>query len=244
MGLEDLTEVEIVHGSTSLAYAIFGMIIGLIIAYRGYKNKQNDILAVGISLTITRVPWLSAGISFVTFIFFDFILPDTLYFFIAYGITGFSLILWMYVMSKFLFPKHTKKVVLIYTAIHIFYEILLITLLIVNPTMVATKDGLFDLSSGSIMFIFIIYALASLLVTMIWFIRDCLKSENLNTKWRGRLLLIATLLLIFGFLMEVFPLNAVLLLVVRLILMVEVVISYLGWLLPNRVANWLIKDKE
>ncbi|MFX1257166.1 MAG: hypothetical protein ACFFAN_04875 [Promethearchaeota archaeon] len=245
MGIEDLTELEIVHGSTSLIFSIVGIIIGLTIAYKGYKSQQEEILAVGISVAFSRVTLLPAGISFITFIFFDFILPDTLYFFITYGITGCAIIPWMYAMTKFLFPQHLKKVLLIYIAIHIFFEILLITLLIVNPAMVATKEGFFNLNSGIIMSIFVIYSTISVLYTMFWFIRDCLKSKNLNTKWRGRFLLMSTLIVAFGIVTDsAFSLNAILLLVVRLILLVGVVINYLGWLLPKWLANWLIKENK
>jgi len=34
------------------------------------------------------------------------------------------------------------------------------------------------------------------------------------------------------------------LIIVKMILMIRLVFSYLGWLLPERVASWLIKDKE
>ncbi|MFX1257168.1 MAG: hypothetical protein ACFFAN_04885 [Promethearchaeota archaeon] len=244
MGIEDLTQLEIVHGSTSLAYAIVGIITGVIIAYKGYKSQQKEILTVGISMTISRASLLSAGISFLTFILFDFILPDTLYFFITYGTSGFGLVIWMYAMSKFLFPKHTKKVVLLYTSTQILYETLLIISLFVAPIMTFKKEGLFDASCGPIVLLFVIYGFISLLVTMIWFIRDCLKSESLNTKWRGRLLLISTLLNISGILLDAIALTPVFLLVIRIILIVGFLINYFGWLLPKRVANWLIKENK
>ncbi|MFX1257165.1 MAG: hypothetical protein ACFFAN_04870 [Promethearchaeota archaeon] len=244
MGIEELTELEIVHGTTSLIYAIVGIITGLIIAYKGYKNQQKAILAVGISISIGTVPWIPAGISFLTFILFDFILPDPLYIFLAYGTSGFGLILLMYAISELVFPQHTKKLVLLYTATGLLFEILLIITLFVTPILAIKKDGLFDVSGGPICLLFTLYALISLLVVMIWFIRDCLKSENLNTKWRGRLLLIATFLMVFGNFLDAIALTPVFLLVIRIILMVRLVFSYLGWLLPKRVANWLIKENK
>ena len=73
MGLEDLTQLEILQGISSLIYAIFGTIIGVIIALKFVNYKQKELLYVGFSLVLTTTPWYSGGISFLTFIFFDFI---------------------------------------------------------------------------------------------------------------------------------------------------------------------------
>jgi len=93
--------------------------------------------------------------------------------------------------------------------------------------------------------IFIVIAIIVILITMSIFIRQSLKNENLRIKWKGRFLLIAVILLLIGSLMDTtITLTATTLIIARLILIWRLIFSYLGWLMPEKFANWLIIDKE
>ena len=54
LGLEDLTQLEILQGSTSLIYAITGTIIGLIIASKYLTYERKELLGIGISLSLLQ----------------------------------------------------------------------------------------------------------------------------------------------------------------------------------------------
>lgn len=82
MALEDLTQLEILQGSASLIYAVTGTIIGLIIASKYITYEKKELLGIGISLALITAPWYGGGISFLTMVFFGYILDDSLYFFI------------------------------------------------------------------------------------------------------------------------------------------------------------------
>ena len=245
MALADLTQLEILQGSASLIYAVTGTIIGLIIASKYIVSKKKELLGVGISLGLLTAPWYGGGISFLTMIFFGYILDDSLYFFINYGLLAFALISWMYGISILLFPKWVKKNVIISLVICIPYEIILIILLVINPSMVGNKDGKFSSNAALLPTVFIIFGLFVSLITMAMFIRVCLRAENLKIKWKGRFLLIAVILLVIGSFMDaIFSMTPAILIIVKIILMIRLVFSYLGWLLPEKVASWLKKDKE
>lgn len=245
MALADLTQLEILQGSASLIYAVTGTIIGLIIASKYKVSKKKELLGVGISLGLLTAPWYGGGISFLTMIFFGYILDDSLYFFINYGLLAFALISWMYGISILLFPKWVKKNVIISLVICIPYEIILIILLVINPSMVGNKDGKFSSNAALLPTVFIIFGLFVSLITMAMFIRVCLRAENLKIKWKGRFLLIAVILLVIGSFMDaIFSMTPAILIIVKIILMIRLVFSYLGWLLPEKVASWLKKDKE
>lgn len=244
MGLEDLSQLEILQGSASLIYAVTGSIIGLIIASKYITHEKKELLGVGISLALLTAPWYGGGISFLTFIFFGFILDDSLYFFINYGLLAFALISWMYGISILIFPKWIKKNVIISLVICIPYEIILVIHLIIDPSMVGNREGKFNSDAAFIPTIFIIFGLLVTLITMFMFIRVCLRSKNLKIKWKGRFLLIAVLLLVIGSYMDAtVTMTPAILIIVKMILMIRLIFSYLGWLLPNKIANWLIKDE-
>jgi hypothetical protein len=245
MGLADLTQLEILQGSTSLIYAITGTIIGAIIASKYFTFKRKELLGIGLSLILLTAPWYGGGISFLMIIFFDSILDDSMYFFINYGLIAFALLGWMWGISILLFEKSVKKIMAAISAICIPYEIILVILLAIDPSLVGKKEGKFNSDAGLLPTIFIAFALILTLITMLMFIRQSLRSDNLKIKWKGKFLLIAVILMIIGsFLDASITLTPTTLLITRIILMWRLLFSYLGWLLPDPIANWLIKDKE
>ena len=245
MAIEDLTQLEILQGSTGLIYAIIGTIVGAVIASKYYTYKKPELLGIGISLLLVTAPWYGGGISFLTVVFFGFILDDPLYFFINYGFLPIALISWMYGISILLFPDSTKKIVAITSVICIPYEIVLIFLIITNTSTVAAKDGRFNSDAGTLPTIFIAIALIIILITMIMFIKQSLRSENSKIKWKGRFLLIAVILLVIGSFMDaVITLTPETLIIARIILIGRLIFSYLGWLMPSSIAKWLVKDEE
>ena len=151
----------------------------------------------------------------------------------------------MYGISILLFPQATKKIAAITSLICIPYEIVLIFLIITNTSTIAAKEGKFNSNAGLLPTIFIGIALIIILITMIMFIRQSLRSESLKIKWKGRFLLIAVILLVIGSFMDaIITLTPATLITARIILIFRLIFSYLGWLMPEKVANWLIKDEE
>ena len=244
VAFEDLTQIEILQGTTSLIYAISGSIIGLIIAAKYLKHEKKELLGIGISLALITAPWYGAGISFLTIVILGYGLNDSIYFYINYGLLPFALISWMYGISILIFPKWIKKNVIISVIICIPYEMVLIILLAIDPSMVGTKQGMFNSDAALIPTIFIIFGLLVTLITMLMFIRVCLRSDSLKVKWQGRFLLIAVILLIIGSFMDaIITLNPMILIITKIILMIRLVFSYLGWLMPDKIANWLVKQE-
>ncbi len=136
-----------------------------------------------------------------------------------------------------------KKNVIISLIICIPYEIILIVFLIINPSIVGTKQGKFNSDSALLPTVFIIFGLLVTLITMLMFIKECMRSENLKIKWQGRFLLIAVILLIIGSFMDaMITISPLILIITKIILMIRLIFSYLGWLLPKKVANWLVKE--
>ncbi len=242
MGIEELTQLEIAQGTLSLIYAIVGIVTGSIIAVRYFSYKRVELLGVGISLALASSPWLAGGISFLTFVFFDFILDDPIYLFINYGFTGLAITLYVHALTSLMYPESLKKIVSIYITLTIIFEVILIYLLFTNISMVGTKDGKFDSGAGSIPTLFVLFVLISILVFTILFIRVCLKSPDRKIQWRGKFLIISTILMVVGTFLDIVSLTITMLFIARMILITRLFFSYLAWLMPTWVANKLIKE--
>jgi hypothetical protein len=245
MGIEDLSQLEILQGFSSLIYAVFGTIIGLIIALKFIQYKQKELLFVGFSLMLITAPWYAGGISFLTYIFFDYILNDSIYFFINSGLVAIALLSWMFAMAFLIFTDSKKKTMITFSAICGLYEILFITLLLIDPSLVGAKDGRFNSDAAPIPIAFLIFALSITVVTMAMFIRACFRSSSEKVRWKGRFILIAMVFMVIGsFIDAVVTISYMSLIIVRFILIGRIIFSYLGWLLPDRVARWLIKESD
>jgi hypothetical protein len=245
MGIEDLSQLEILQGFSSLIYAIFGSIIGLIIALKFIQYKQKELLFVGTSLILITAPWYSGGISFLTYISFDYIFNDRLYFFINYGFIAVALLCWISAMSLLIFTESKKKIMISFSIICGLYEILFIIMLIVDPSLLGAKEGRFNSDAELVPTIFLVFGLLITIITMAMFIRECFRSTNLKVKWKGRFLLIAMTFMVIGSFMDaVVTVSYTSLIIVRFLLIGRIIFSYLGWLLPDRVARWLIKESS
>ena len=244
MGIEELTQLEIAQGVLSLLYAVIGIVIGSIIAVRYFSYKRVELLGVGTSLALACSPWLAGGISFITFIFFDFILSDPVYLFINYGFTGLAITLYVHAITSLIYPESVKKIVSIYITLTIIFEVILIYLLSTNIDLVGTKDGRFDSAAGNIPILFILFVLISTLIFTTLFIIVCLKSPDKKIQWRGRFIIISTILMVIGSFLDNVSINITMLLIGRFLLIVRLFFSYLGWILPEKVAKWLIKEED
>ena len=135
--------------------------------------------------------------------------------------------------------------IIIFSVICGVYEILCIALLLVDPSMVGAKKGRFNSDASVVPTTFLIFALLMTVITMSKFIRECFRSNDLKIKWKGRFLLIGLILVVIGSLMDaIITVSMTSLVIARFILIGRMIFSYLGWLLPDRVANWLIKESS
>jgi hypothetical protein len=93
--------------------------------------------------------------------------------------------------------------------------------------------------------LFSLFAIITILITMLLFIRECFKSDNLRIIWKGRFLLISTIFLVIATIIGVIFLTYIPIIILSMILLIfRMIFSYFGWLLPNWVAKLLIKEKK
>ena len=245
---EPLSDFEILQGTLSLTITIIGILIGLIIILKYFQYKRKELLGVAFAIILIAISWLPSGVSFLMFIFYGVLINEPLYIFLAYGLVLFASLAMMYAIISLLYPKPAKKILLTFLIISIVFEVIFLYLLYTSlPAvgMVGTEAGRFDVEAGRISLLMVIIALVVSLVIRILLIREFSKSENKKLQWRGRFILIEFILLIIGAIMDaLLTLTAPTLILARIIMVLRFIFVYLGWLLPDRVANWLIKEKQ
>ncbi|MFX1445678.1 MAG: hypothetical protein ACFFHV_19860 [Promethearchaeota archaeon] len=246
MGIESLTQLELFDGIMGLIYPAVGIFVGILIASKYINYQRKELVLIGISLALLTIPYLAVGITFITIVFFDFPLPDNIFFLMYLGVSAFGTISWMWAMAILLAPTHIKKIVGIYSVICLTYEAYLLTMLFTNPSLIVVRVSAMNVDAVSpLVALFTLFELFSALITIIWFVKQCLRSENLRVVWKGRFLLISTIILVIATILIILnPSNIVLIAISRSLYILRLCFSYLGWILPERVAKLLVKDVE
>lgn len=162
---------------------------------------------------------------------FEYGLIDAVEKIIGYGLVPVALMCWIYSFANLVYPNKQKILILSFLGISIIHEIIVI-MVIYNP------DSLFMLQ------IFMIILSLIFLITGYIFTNNSLKAEDKKIRLKGIFLSIAFTSFIAGtiidsiFYEEVFAL----LIFVRLLYISSAFEYYLGFFLPQRLANLLVKE--
>jgi hypothetical protein len=115
--------------------------------------------------------------------------------------------------------------------------------LFTNPSLLAVRVTRFDSETKTIVSLYVLLSLLISLITQYIFFRRSTASEDKRIKWKGRFIFIGFIMfLIGGILDSVFQLNPITLFLTRILLAISSIVSYIGWIMPDRIANWLVKE--
>jgi hypothetical protein len=240
MGLEGLTTIDIIHGSFGLIFMIVSLLIGLKILMKYFSIQRIELVTVAFTWIFLSTAWWGAGISFVTYVFYGFTLGLFWYLFVDNVFLPFALLLWIYSFCQLAYPAWKRRLMLIYAIICIPYEIFLIIFLLIDPNLIGTMEATFNSSNKLYVIIFQVFAIATALITGFLFSRKSFESDDPKTQWKGRFLLIAFISFTIAALFDVgIPVNPITLVIARLILISSSILFYLGFFLPDKLADIL-----
>ncbi len=244
MGIAELTQLEILQGSLTLTFVLISIILGLIILLKFFSLRRKELIFVGLAWIFLSSAWWGSSFSFLSIILFDYRFEPFLYLSISNLFIPLAILSWLHAIGKFLYPKSRKKIVSIFAAICIPYEIILIAFLIVDPALVGNIREKFYYQPELFPMVFQIFALMVTIITGILFSSKSLKSDEPEVKWKARFLLMGFILFTIGAFMDaVITLDPITLVIVRLILITSSILYFLGFLLPERIARLLISEK-
>jgi len=239
-----LTPIESLIGLFSLIFSIIATIIGLLIASKYRKYKQNTLLYVGLALPGLAFPWYPSSISFLTTLMIDQSLSREWYFLIGNAFLPIALFFWMLALTELILKKKQKIILIIYTVIGIIFEIYFFYSLFTTPDVIGELKGPVDVEYYGITRFYLIFVVLTIIVTGLLFVIECIKSGNPEIKLKGIFLQIAVILYTIGAIADGFmTLNFVTLPIIRIILISSIIMFYNGWILPETVKKLFLKQK-
>ena len=237
-----MSTLSIVNGVLSLIFCTIAIIVGTTIASKYFKHKQRTFLFVGIAWIGLSEPWFGSSISFLLLVYTGQGLTPEIYAIVSMVFIPFSMLLWLAAVCDLILKKNKKLLISIFVVLAIIFEIALFYLLSIDPSLIIILRDPIDAEFQTVIRIFLLLYIFTILVTGIIFARESLKSDNPEIRLKGKLLLAAFLSWTIGSILDgVLPLNIITLTFARIILISSAIEFYCGFLLPNWIKKTFLK---
>jgi hypothetical protein len=239
-----LNPLDFLNGVFSLIFVAISLFVGLVILTRYMKYKEKIYFYVGATWLFISSPWWPSCVSFVVAISNGIGIAPQVYFLIGNVLTPFAIVLWLLAFTEFLYTEKRKLILLIFTIIGVIFEVLFFIFLFLNPSLIGQLNGPVDVNYESFIMAFLITFLSIVVISGFLFARLSLKSKEPDVRLKGKLLIIAYITFAVGALLDSsIPLNEVIIIITRLILIVSALCWYGGFLLPKWMKKFLMKDR-
>jgi hypothetical protein len=240
MGIEDLTQLEILQSVFAIIFVSISLILGFRILFKYFTLKNKELITIGLTWILMTSPWWGPSISFILIVLFDFGLNQFIYLFIGTAFLPLTIICWVYSFCHIAYPHLKKKIMSTYIVICVIYEIFLIIFLLIDPEIVGTMEGSVNARHNLYALLFDIFILITALTTALLLTRILIKSEEPPIRLKGWLLAIGITSFSIGAILDAaLTMNALTLVLVRILLISSAIEYYMSFLLPTRIANWI-----
>ncbi len=239
-----LTLIDLVNGIFSMIFVAISTIVGIIIALKYFKTKENKtMLWVAFTWILIVSPWWSSSASVLVAILTGKGLTLTQYLFLGnFLVPLFIFFLVLSFTDAYLDKQQQLIIIGIFVIIGVAFEIYLVYFLIVDPGVLGELKGVVDIEFRGFLRIYLIFNILVTLILGILIALNSIKADNPEIKLRGKFLLVAFISWTFGAIADAtFPLNFVTLPIIRIILISSAIEFYLGFILPDKIKNIFLK---
>jgi len=239
--ISDLEPKDYFHGISAIIIIVISVIIGIRILYTYYKYRDKTHITVGLTYFFLLSPYWGGAISFIGVLVANYALDIEIYLFLSSAFLPIALISWIYSVATLIYKNYKKTLVLTYIIISIVFEISLIYFLITDYTIVGEATTKINIISNEFLLIFQVLTIISMEATGIHFSMLSIKSPDPKVKLKGKILLTAWLLILISVALDaILTTDALLMLIIRVILVTGVIFYYLGFFLPEGLAERII----
>jgi len=239
--------IDVTNGSFSLAFNVIGFIIGLRIALKYFKLKNEEMkwtyFFFGIAVFGLTFYWLPTSISFVAYLILNNHLPLELLFFLGPSFVPAITVIFMKAMCNLLGYKKRQIVIISITIItSIIFEVIFIVLLTIDASLIIRLAGPVDVNYGDPINL---YGGALLIVVTIFGLTlsiKSIKSPEPEINLRGKFLLVAFLSFAVGTALDMISsVSIVILTIARIILISGAILFYIGLVPPKGIKRFYLK---
>ena len=238
MGIEDLSDLQIIYGIFNLIFVCFTIIIGIKILLKYIPFKRKEFITVGLTIIFLNSAYWSMTINFILICLFNTVLPIPVSIFIERAFIPAGVVCWLYSFGELVYPRFKRNLIIISLIFCVPYEIFLIIFIIINPDIIAIQVSTFYTQHGPISFAFNFITISLVIITVILFAKKSFSSDNRIVRLKGKFLLIGALSVSIGMIIDtVVPLNMLTAVLTRLIFITGTILYYFGFFYPDKSTD-------
>mgnify|MGYP006279997015 CR=1 FL=1 len=240
-----LTETDFVNGFLSLIFVAISIFLGLRMILKYYKYKQKNLLYVGITWIIMCEPWWPHATSFLLAVFTGSGLDVRMFYFLAVTFVPIGLTAWLTAFTDFMNTKNQKLILGISIIVQVIFEIVFFYFLITDPSIIAHMRSPVDSENKPFILAYFITVILIFLITGIIFALKAIRVGDPKVKLKGKLILIAVLLYVFGGILDgAIAIEIIALFTSRIMLALSAVMFYSGFVLPTWLKKIFLKEER
>lgn len=239
-----LTPLDVLNGSLGLSFVIISIILGLIIAFKYFKNKDKNFILIGFTWVFITSGWYGTSFSFLSALILGGEgLPFEAIMLLNFIPLPAGLFLWLIAFTNFLYKEKQKFILIVISVITLIFYVLFFYCLFTDPILVGEKLSPVDTKGNNmVLLLYLVIFIIIFLITGLKFSLKTMKVDNPVTKLKGKMLFIAFISFsIGGILDSMVPSTALTLIIFRLILISSAVEFYGGFILPQWVMKLFLK---
>ena len=239
----ELENIEILNGILMIILCSISIYVGIKIISKYFKRKEKMYFYAGMFWILLVSPWYPGVLAFLKVLFTGEGLTPEVYFSINGILIPIAITVWIVTFTEILYKKKQLLFVSIMILYAIVFYIIFFYLLFTNIEMIGELKGAVDVQYGTIMVVYFISILIILLTTGIIFAVKSIKSDNPETRLRGKLLFIAFISYVIGAALDAaIPQNIITLLIMRLLEISSAFEFYLAFIMPEWLKRIFIKQ--
>lgn len=243
MFFNGITELDVINGISITIFVIISAIVGIKLIFRYFTHRIKEFVTVGFSLIFAFTHWWGNSFSFLLYLLFNYEMNLSSHLFIENIFMPIALLLWLYSFFSLMYPKYVKYALSIFVPLCVIEGIFILGLLVINPQILGSMLGMFDTKSSVILLGLKISNALIFGTTGVLYSLKLISNVDKMIKLKGKLFMIGIISFLVGSISLMFFFNLLVMFFFRLILLSSSIEIYLSFLLPDRVANWLIKEE-
>ena len=238
MAIEDIALPTIIFSFIFIGLHLF---IGIKIILKYFSDPKKELISVGFTWIFLSMIWWGVPLYMISVLLMTKF-PDALYLTVGLGMLMIALMFWIISVSSLILPKNKKKIILVFGVICISYESFFFIFLFLNQEIIGYVIGGFYFYPSLITLIALFFMGIIGFIFTILLTKELLKADDPKVKLKAKFIILAFISLIIGGIFEIFlPLELITFVLARSVLLIAAILYYLGFFLPDRIANLFIK---
>ncbi|MFX1237573.1 MAG: hypothetical protein ACFE8P_07615, partial [Promethearchaeota archaeon] len=145
---DELEPLEIFSGVFALIFVLTSLFIGLLFLKKYFKTKRKEQLSLGLTWVLLSSGWWGSAFTFLSIMTFEYAFKEFEYLFLNNVFFVLSILFWIYSFVHIFYQKKEKVVIVLTSIIIGATEVVLISLLLIDPFLVGRLNGYFITDSG------------------------------------------------------------------------------------------------